>query len=76
MIIMDEKLEILGLDTIIVEKLNDNNIYNIKEVWLLKRQDLKKMRLTDREINSISIKLQLKGIDLNKKIYNAFKRKS
>ena len=40
----------------------------------IKEKDLKKMNLTDKEINYISIKLQLKGIDLNKKKYNVFKR--
>lgn len=41
---------------------------------VIKKKRFKKMNLTDKEINYISIKLQLKGIDLNKKIYNVFKR--
>ena len=69
-----ENIDILELDEVIINKLHKNNIYKIEEIWLLKRKDLKKMNLTDKEINYISIKLQLKGIDLNKKIYNVFKR--
>lgn len=72
--IISENIDILELDEVIINKLHKNNIYKIEEVWLLKRKNLKKMNLTDKEINYISIKLQLKGIDLNKKIYNVFKR--
>lgn len=72
--IISENIDILELDEVIINKLHKNNIYKIEEIWLLKRKDLKKMNLTDKEINYISIKLQLKGIDLNKKIYNVFKR--
>lgn len=72
--IISENIDILELDEVIINKLHKNNIYKIEEIWLLKRKDLKKMNLTDKEINYISIKLQLKGIDLNKKIYNIFKR--
>ena len=49
--------------------LNENHIYNVEELWKLKRQDLKKMKLLDSEIMQIIIKLQLRGIDLNGKIY-------
>ena len=72
--IISENIDILELDEVIINKLHKNNIYKIEEIWLLKRKDLKKMNLTDKEINYITIKLQLKGIDLNKKIYNVFKR--
>lgn len=60
----------LNLSTNITKKLYDNNINTIKDIWILKRKDLKEMGLTDKEIKSIVISLQLEGLDLNKKIYD------
>lgn len=56
-------------------KINEKIIYKrdvciIKEIWILKRKDLKDIVLTDKEIKSIVISLQLEGLDLNKKIYD------
>lgn len=48
-----------------------NDIYKISDLWRLKRSDLKNMGLKDSEINSVNIKLQLCGIDINRKIYSA-----
>lgn len=45
-----------------------NNILKVGELWNLKRKDLKEFGLNDNQINKIIIKLQLLGIDLNKKI--------
>lgn len=59
----------LEIDKNIIEKLNKNNIYEIKELCSLKRKDLKELGLTDQEIKHITIKLQLHSIDLNNKIY-------
>lgn len=63
-------LETLEIDTDIIKKLNQNNIYEIKDLWHLKRKNLKDLGLTDYEIKHITIKLQLNSIDLNKKIYH------
>ena len=42
----------------------------IRDVWLLKRKDLKEKDFNDNEIKSIIIALELQGLDLNKKIYD------
>lgn len=60
----------LNIDIKIVDKLKENNIVTIEKLWNLKRNDLKKMGLTDGEIKHIIIKLQLHSMDLNKKVYN------
>lgn len=63
-------IETLEIDTNIISKLHQNNIYNVKDLWNLKRKNLKELGLTDSEIKHITIKLQLNSIDLNKKIYH------
>lgn len=62
-------IETLEIDTNIIFKLHQNNIYNVKDLWNLKRKNLKELGLTDSEIKHITIKLQLNSLDLNKKIY-------
>lgn len=69
-IFLKEKIEKLEIDYDIIRKLNDNNIYIIKDLWALNRIELKKLELTDNQVNQIIIKMQLCGIDLNKRIYN------
>ena len=59
----------LGLNSKITQTLIDNNIDTIRLLWELNRKKLKSFSLTDSEINQITIKLQLKGLDLNKKVY-------
>ena len=63
-------IETLEIDTNIISKLHQNNIYNVKDLWNLKRKNLKELGLTDSKIKHITIKLQLNSIDLNKKIYH------
>ena len=67
--ILDNPIEDLVLKDSITKVLKSNNINSIKDLWYLKRKDLKSFNLNDSEINQIIIKLQLKGIDLNKKVY-------
>ena len=67
--ILDNPIEDLVLKDSITEVLKSNNVNSIKDLWYLKRKDLKSFNLNDNEINQIIIKLQLKGIDLNKKVY-------
>ena len=67
---IDSSLTKLDIDSNIVRKLNTNNIFIIKELWILKRKNLKDLGLTDEEIKHITIKLQLNSMDLNKKIYS------
>ena len=66
---LDKSLDYLDLDKKIIERLKENNILKVKDIWALKRADLKRLSFKDSEIYHISIKLQLVGLDLNKK-YN------
>lgn len=66
---VENDIEKLELDEKIIKILKNNNVSMVKELWQLRRQDLKKMELTDTQINHIIVHLQLKGYDLNKKTY-------
>lgn len=66
---LDSEIETLNIDSCTQNKLKINNIKYIKDLWILKRKDLKMISLTDKEINNIIVKLQLNGLDLNKKKY-------
>lgn len=46
-----------------------NNILVINDLWLLTRDDLKKIGLNGNLIKKVVVKLQLIGLDLNKKKY-------
>ena len=67
--ILEKTVEELGLDKKIITVLKDNDIEHIEDLWKLKRKDLKEFKFSDSEITSITIKLQLFGLDLNKKVY-------
>ena len=67
---LEDQLIVLEIDPSIIRKLNQNQIYQIKDLWHLKRKNLKELGLNDSEIKHITIKLQLHSIDLNKKIYH------
>lgn len=67
---INENISKLNLLSSLENKLISNNIKIINDLWILKRKDLKNLGLTDKEIKSIIISLQLEGLDLNKKIYD------
>lgn len=67
---MNNLIEELLLDSDLIKKLHSNNILSINDLWVSSRKDLKRMKLTDNEINTITIKMQLLVIDLNKKVYH------
>ena len=67
--ILDKKIETLGLKDSINKILIDNNIVLINDLWIRNRKSLKKLNLSDKDIQNIIIKLQLVGLDLNKKKY-------
>ncbi|HHX16929.1 MAG TPA: hypothetical protein GX725_03380 [Mollicutes bacterium] len=69
-IIINKNVSELELDADILEKLHSKKVYIIKDLWKLTRMDLKEFDLSDVQINQIIIKLQLCGIDLNKRVYN------
>ena len=66
--LLNRQIRFLGLTIQLENKLLDNNINLIYDLWILKSSNLKKF-LNDREISDIIIKLQLHGLDLNKKVY-------
>ena len=66
---LEKPIEDLDINTKLLEKLKSNNLVYVKDIWILKRKDLKNIKLSDSEINQIIIKMQLHGYDLNKKIY-------
>ena len=68
-IILEKNIEELGLDSNINIKLKEKKILIIKDLWKMKRKELKQLGFSDNEISQIIIKLQLNAIDLNKKIY-------
>lgn len=70
MLSTEDKIEKMNISLKVINKLKDNNIKIINDVWVLKRKQLKELGLTDKEIKSIIIALQLEGLDLNKKIYD------
>lgn len=66
---IDKDISILGLDDNIVCLLTKNEIRTVNELWLKTKKDLKNYGLKDKDIKYVSIKLQLIGLDLNKKMY-------
>ncbi len=67
---LDEKVISVFDDEKTLDIFSKNNINFIKDLWILKRKNLKDIGLNDTQINSIIIKLQLHGLDINKKIYS------
>ena len=67
--ILEKNIEELGIDTNLIKILKENSINTIEDLWKLKRKELRDLKLSDSEITKITIKLQLYGLDLNKKIY-------
>lgn len=66
---LDEEIKILDLEREVLDILKDNNINKVNELWCLNRKKLKELGVKDADIKQIIIKLQLIGLDLNKKIY-------
>ena len=70
MIDIEDKIENLKMEQKIIKKLKEKNLTTIKDIWVLKRKELKEKEFNDSEIKSIVIALELEGLDLNKKIYD------
>lgn len=67
---IEKNIEILDLDKNINCILKGNDIKRIEDLWVLNRKKLKEIGINDADIKQIVIKLQLLGLDLNKKTYN------
>lgn len=57
----------LSLKKEIIDKLNEKEVFLIKDLCSLRRRVLKEYGFSNDEINDIIITLQLVGLDLNKK---------
>ncbi len=64
---LDNNIESLNLNANIIKVLKDNAILKVKDLWIKNRSFLKEIGLTDSQIKTIIIKLELIGLDLNKK---------
>ena len=67
---LNQSVKELDLESNILDKLLNNNINTVRDLWKLKRSQLKDFDLNNDEVNQIIIKMQLYGIDLNKKVYD------
>ena len=67
--ILGKNIEELQLNNKISNKLKEHNIIIVRDLWKMKRKDLKQLGFSDNEISPIIIKLQLHAIDLNKRVY-------
>lgn len=65
----NDNIQFLNLEKLLIKKLNNINIKTINDLWKTNRTFLKNNNFTNEDINSIKIKLQLIGLDLNKKKY-------
>lgn len=66
---LNDSINKLGINDEIINIFSRNEITSINQLWNLKRKDLKEMNFSSEQINHIIIKMQLKGIDLNRKKY-------
>ena len=66
----EKDISVLELDPKLIKILKENNINTVGDLWVLNKKKLKEIGIVDLDIKLISIKLQLLGLDLNKKIYN------
>jgi len=66
----EKDIKILELEPEIVKVLIDNNVKTVGDVWVLNRKKLKALGLKDSDIKQVIIKLQLLGLDLNKRMYS------
>ena len=67
--ILEKNIEELQLNNKIINKLKEKDIRIIKDLWKMKRKELKQLGFSDNEISQIIIKLQLHALDLNKRVY-------
>lgn len=67
--VLSKNINLLKLDNTLIDKLNSINICKVEDLWLCTRTYLKNNEFTNNDITEIKIKLQLVGLDLNKKVY-------
>lgn len=67
---VESDIDILDLDSDVTKVLRAKEINTVGLVWTQTRKSLKELGLKDSDIKQVIIKLQLLGLDLNKKIYS------
>ncbi len=67
--ILEKNISYLSLSESINKVLKENNVVTVNDLWHLSRKDLKKIGLSDKEITSIIIKMELNALDLGGKSY-------
>ncbi len=67
---VESDIDILDLDSEIIKIFREHEINTVGVVWTQTRKSLKGLGLKDSDIKQVIIKLQLLGLDLNKKIYS------
>ncbi|MBQ8892442.1 MAG: hypothetical protein IJ068_06250 [Bacilli bacterium] len=66
---LDKDITYLNLDKNISSILEENNICKVNDLWVYNKKTLKNIGMTNSDIKKIMIKLELLGLELNKK-YN------
>ncbi len=64
---MNDSIKCLELGKDLIKRLEEHNIISVNDLWKMKRQELKDLGFNNKDINELIIKLQLSGLDLNKK---------
>lgn len=68
---LKKSVSTLKISPDILEKMVQNKIETIEDLWKKSRKELKQLGFTDGEIHKIVICLELYGIDLGKRIWKA-----
>ena len=64
---LDEDISYLKLNSNLNSLFKENNILKVEDLWIKNRTFLKNIGLSDNDIKQVVIKLELIGLDLNKK---------
>ena len=64
---LDKDITYLNLDKNISSILEENNICKVNDLWVYNKKTLKNIGMTNSDIKKIMIKLELLGLELNKK---------
>ena len=67
--VFDKSIEMLNLDSKLLKILKNNDINIVSKLWEKSKEDLKAIDLSQEDIREIRVKLQLYGLDINRKIY-------
>ena len=65
--LLEKDISSLNFSKKISEVLKQNNIIKVNDLWIRNRKNLKALGMNDTEIKEIIIKLELNGLDLNKR---------